>query len=352
MLLFVLIAFQLWQVNFNDQKAVWYLDALDALHHKFTRVKVAVVWSERWENDDGAESDLRVNSSLEALDAFRYGISSEYFLGKDRLREFKHFITIPAYGCFIGAYVEEGTFEDSVSVEKLKWFGSLTGKDPAFVPISIFWGRKRIPRKSIEAILRFGAIPMIRLMPWGKPYKENFPQTFYSLDKIISGDFDSFLLRIAKYLKSLNTPVFITFGEEMNGDWFPWSGIFNGGGTTNKYGKPDFPDGPERYRDAFRHVVKLFRKAGADNVIWYFQPNAESSPEKPWNFIYKYYPGDKFVDWIGVSVYGAQTPEDSWVSFSEVFGKVYLELISLAPSKPLMVSEWGVTEPEKGHRKK
>ena len=46
----------------------------------------------------------------------------------------------------------------------------------------------------------------------------------------------------------------VEFGTEMNGFWFPWNGKWNGAGATTGYGDPALPDGPERFRDAYRHV--------------------------------------------------------------------------------------------------
>jgi len=137
----------------------------------------------------------------------------------------------------------------------------------------------------------------------------------------------------------------VTFGVEMNGNWFPWSGIFQGNSTTTEYGDPTKPDGPERYVDAFRHVVEVFNDTGAMNVTWYFHPNHESYPDESWNSIENYYPGDDYVDWIGVSIYRAQSATEPWVTFEEVMEPIYMKLTTLFPNKPLMIPEWGVREP-------
>ena len=42
---------------------------------------IAVVYSERWQNGDGSWSDLRIDSSLAALDAYKDGIVSDYYPG-------------------------------------------------------------------------------------------------------------------------------------------------------------------------------------------------------------------------------------------------------------------------------
>ena len=51
----------------------------------------------------------------------------------------------------------------------------------------------------------------------------------------------------------------------MNGNWFPWSGYFYGGG---KELSKDVYAGPELYKKAYRYVVDRVRAMGAKNIIW------------------------------------------------------------------------------------
>ena len=328
----------------TNLKAKWYEEALRTLQANYTRIKVAIVYHEKWQNDDGSWSDLRINSSPEALQAYREGISSYYFIGKEGLPLQGQPITPPENGCYIGVFPGWGEFEDSVDATQLTDFENLSGKSVAFVPFSVFWGRNYVSLRNLNEISSYGAIPLIRFMPWGEPYWEPGYQPEYDLQRIIDGEFDTFLFDWADEVKSYGKPVLITFGPEMNGNWFPWSGVFQGGGKTNHYGDPNKADGPEKYVDAFRHIVELFRNEGVNNALWYFQPNNESYPDKDWNSIENYYPGDEYIDWVGTSVYGAQYRDEPWVDFEEVMQPIYNELVSEFPNKPLMLCEWGVME--------
>jgi hypothetical protein len=49
---------------------------------RFPRLKAAVFWSERWENDDGTYSNLRVTSSPQALEAYRRGVADPFWLDR------------------------------------------------------------------------------------------------------------------------------------------------------------------------------------------------------------------------------------------------------------------------------
>ncbi len=56
-----------------------------------------------------------------------------------------------------------------------------------------------------------------------------------------------------------------------------------------------------------------------------------------------YYPGDAWIDWLGLSVYGPQTPGETLQSFAEILGDAYPE-ISAISNKSIAVLEWGITE--------
>ena len=323
----------------KNLKAEWYREALYLIRTKYTKIKIAIVYSEKWQNDDNSWSDLRIDSSPEALQAYKNGISPDYFIGKEGLQFQNYNITIPINGCYTGVFPGWGEYEDSVSTQFLIDFENLCGKSVAFVPFSVFWGQNNVSDCNLKKIDSYGAVPLIRLMPWGEPYWEASYQANYSLEKIINGDFDTFLSDWADIIKNFNKTVMITFGVEMNGNWFPWSGVFQGGNKTDGYGDPNKADGPEKYVDAFRHIVLLFKNKSVNNALWYFHPNHESYPDEAWNSIENYYPGDQYVDWIGFSLYGAQYNDENWVNFDEIMGPIYNKLTTIFTNKPLMLCE-------------
>jgi beta-mannanase len=159
-------------------------------------------------------------------------------------------------------------------------------------------------------------------------------EPLYSLEAILRGDFDSDLKAWGQAAKAFGTPVLVEWGTEVNGQWFSWNGRWNGGPTL----------GPQRFRDTYRHIVQTIKSVGADNLTWVWHVDAYDDPEAEWNRLENYYPGHDVVDWIGVSVYGAQEPaENNTQTFADGMNSVMPRLARLAPDKPVVVAEFAVT---------
>jgi len=67
-------------------KPEWIRQGLKLFRTRYPRIKAAVYWHERWQNADGSYSNLRVNSSVEALRAYREGVANPDWLGDLILR--------------------------------------------------------------------------------------------------------------------------------------------------------------------------------------------------------------------------------------------------------------------------
>jgi mannan endo-1,4-beta-mannosidase len=114
----------------------------------------------------------------------------------------------------------------------------------------------------------------------------------------------------------------IRFAQEMNGDWFPWGGH------------------PAAFRAAWRHLVTVFRGAGADKVRWIWNPYVNSRGGRlPFS---GYFPGDKWVDWVGLDAlnWGGSLP---WRTFRRIIGRSYQQMTRLT-QRPMIVAEAGSGE--------
>lgn len=261
-------------------------------------------------------------------------------------------LTIPEHGIYTGAYMGFGDREDDVSLDKIEAFESMVGKRQAIIASSSYWGEQTFPDANVRLIARHGAVPLIFWSPWDRPYTEGRGPDKYSLTSIVDGTHDAYIDRWADQARSVGSPIIVSFGNEMNGEWFPWSGKFYGGGTPIPDSNPPKFEGPETFKKAWRHIVDRFRARGASNVQWVFHAMDFSAPNDEWNLVEQYYPGSDYVDWLGFSLYGSQFPSDeSYPDFFSCFDWPYTELCQLDPQKPVMLCEWGVGEfPAKGDK--
>jgi beta-mannanase len=168
---------------------------------------------------------------------------------------------------------------------------------------------------------------MITWEPWD-PANGSALQPLYSLARLADGTYDAYIARWAAQVKAWGGPLRLRFAHEMNGNWYPWGSGVNGNTAP-------------QYVSAWRHVHDLFVAAGATNVTWVWTPNVIDgmAPIGP------LYPGDAYVDWVGVDGYNWGTTKSwsSWQSFNQVFGSSLGALRQLT-TRPIVIGETASTE--------
>jgi len=232
--------------------------------------------------------------------------------------------------------------EDDLTLNDLATYEEAAGKKAAWVYFSNNWYTSRkFPRETADWIREAGGVPWIRLM-LRSDADQDHADPAYSPGKILAGTFDADLRQWADDARAYGGALILEYGVEVNGQWFPWNGLWNGGGAAEAYGDPTLPDGPERFRDAYRRIIDIFRSRGVDNATWVFHVNDSDWPQEDWNRFENYYPGDRYIDWLAFSAYGPQTPLDDTVSpFREEADAVYPRLAALSEGKPIVVAEFG-----------
>ena len=225
--------------------------------------------------------------------------------------------------------------EDEITFSTLQSYESSVGHKAAWVYFSYNWYKNRIfPATTAQWIKAHGAIPFIRLMLRNSD-EQDIAEPLFTLDNIISGAFDDDLKAWGKAAVEYKSPLIVEWGTEMNGNWFSWNAEWNGGAVI----------GTEKFISAYRHIFTTICAEGASNITWVFHLNGQDVPEASWNSFENYYPGDSYVDWIGLSVYGAQGPtDDEWPIFRDIMDIFYPRMTTMAPEKPVFVMEFGVTK--------
>jgi hypothetical protein len=152
------------------------------------------------------------------------------------------------------------------------------------------------------------------------------------------GDYDAYLRAWADRMKafvsgpdgSLGTAddrrVYIRLAHEMNGNWYPWGAAMGGNSAAH-------------YILMWQRVRGIFWEKGLDarTVQWIWAVNHEDvGPARAED----YYPGDAYVDWIGIDGYnwGASQSWSTWTAPDAVFGSMVARLRSIS-AKPLALTE-------------
>ena len=180
------------------------------------------------------------------------------------------------------------------------------------------------PSEGARVIRDAGATPIISMELW----RWHDRRTKY-LSKIVDGELDAYFRKWAEGAKADGGRVLIRFGFEFNGDWFSWGGQ------------------PELFVKAWQRVRGIFNDVGAGNVEWVWCPNITSHPEGADNSMHRYWPGDEYVDWVGVDGYnwGDHYREwHRWTSFERLYDGVLSDLRRRYPGKPIMIGETGCPE--------
>jgi hypothetical protein len=230
---------------------------------------------------------------------------------------------VPSAGALLGAYVDDvGRWVDDTTAEAgVERFEAAIGR-PLDIDHHYYAWTDRFPTGLERWDVANGRIPMIS---WSGT----------RLDDILSGRFDAMIRQRASDVRALGAPVFLRWGWEMNGDWASHDGSHNNdSGTT---------DGPQKYVAAWRRIHDLFAAEGTTNAVWVWSPNATDVPAASWNHWTRYYPGDAYVDWVGIDGYnwGTTQPWSSWTSLASLLQPVYADY---AGRKPIMVAETASAE--------
>jgi mannan endo-1,4-beta-mannosidase len=177
--------------------------------------------------------------------------------------------------------------------------------------------------------------------PWNWPFQAGFARsaaahgalTIVQMDprnisvaSIAAGQYDNYLRSYATAVKAFPGQVVLSFGHEMNGRWYSWGYLHTS---------------PKVFVAAWRHIVDVFRTAGARNVTWLWTINiVDSNPPirapAPW------WPGSSYVNWVGIDGYYYQSSE----VFAQVFGPTIVDVRQLT-SDPILIAETSA-EPSTG----
>jgi len=218
----------------------------------------------------------------------------------------------PVSGVYLGAYAENDPAAHN-AYDRNKFymdkFPEIVGKQHAAYMFYLNYGMEVGSYGShLAKAKELGRIVQIALQP---------------MDGLDAVKDDAYLRKLARDMKAAEVPIFLRFANEMNESSAPWYGD------------------SKKYIEKFRLVANIIHKE-APNVVMVWAPNWF-----PMNTIEQYYPGDGYVDWVGISLYKIHSPEldplkkgvdrESYVEKLEHLYKLY------GDRKPIYITEGGVS---------
>jgi hypothetical protein len=156
-------------------------------------------------------------------------------------------------------------------------------------------------------MLTLGATPLLEILPYNAP-----------LAQVAAGRYDAWFRSYAQMVRGQHAQVLLSFAPEANGDWYDWG-----------YKKTT----PAQEIAAWRHVVTLFRAAGAANATWVWIANRDYQGSASLKSLW---PGAGYVDEVGIDGYFRAATD----TFATVTVPT-LDQVRQLTSKPVFIAETG-----------
>jgi len=182
-----------------------------------------------------------------------------------------------------------------------------------------------MPGNRLMLTAKEGRIPVLTLQTFSPALGVTYSLTY----DLLSGKHDEWLRQYARDVAKFGQPLLFRFNNEMNGDWCAYSAYWSSKDAS-------------LYIASYRYLYRLFAEEGANNVLWVWNPHDGSYPPFAWNDKLLYYPGDAYVDIVGLTGYNAGTyyPGEEWRGFREIYDPLYASYDALFPHKPLIITEF------------
>jgi mannan endo-1,4-beta-mannosidase len=213
----------------------------------------------------------------------------------------------PATAPYLGVFA--GGFPPSTAA--LSTFQNTTGVRPNLITFYERFGSGFRAASVCVAVSR-GATPVLQIDP-----------TNIDLATIANGHSDAYLRYYATAIKDFKAPVIVSFGHEMNGDWYSW-------GFRHA--------SPALFVATWRHIVGVFRAVGARNVRWLWTVNVinDTAADEVANPAL-WWPGSAYVSWVGIDGYYFT----AGTTFASLFGPTIVA-VSHVTHDPILISETGI----------
>lgn len=215
----------------------------------------------------------------------------------------RHRPMVPNVPHYVGVFMDG----ESTSLRALQHFSKVEGRKPNITVYYDSWGAS-FNRHFFAKASKAGMSVVMQLTPGP-----------YSVAAIAAGHGDRYLRHLAAQVRRYRHRVIISWAPEADTRAHAW-----GWHRTPA----------AKWVASWKHVVKLFRRAGARNVTWLWDM---SGGKYTASRVRAYWPGSQYVNWIGVNAYFISPAR----TYQFVVGDVVRAIRRFA-HKPIILPEVGI----------
>jgi hypothetical protein len=182
-------------------------------------------------------------------------------------------------------------------------------------------------------LLQIGAQAGQAMVTW------NFPGSQGTQASIAAGVDDAYITQCAQDAANWGWPIFCRPNWEMNGWWYNWSPFDGSGNARTGCAPTDYIAAWQHYRSIFASIAPNVSFIWCPHLWIQFKFDGSASPYVPTDM----YPGDAYVDWIGMDAYGGAA-DWTYMQTGQGYGMNNWAAFATSHSKPLMLCEWALSD--------
>ncbi len=157
-----------------------------------------------------------------------------------------------------------------------------------------------------------------------------------TLADVANGAQDAYIRGLARGIRQANVPVVFSPWHEFNGDWYPWG--YCGATSKPESNACQVGNTPANFKRAWKRMHNIFKAEGATNAIWLWQANQIGA--RPKVGLKQFYPGDSYVDWLGVV--GYYYHQNNWYHTFDSLFMPTIRAFKKFSKKPIFIPEMGM----------
>lgn len=216
----------------------------------------------------------------------------------------------PANGCYVGAFIDRDS-----TLEKHHFASQIHGDIPQF---------NELVRRDHASFFMYRGYGHPFPTQWANFVKEHggIPHIAWEPKDLSEVTDDAYLARFLAAAKEYDHPVILRFASEMNGEWTGYHGD------------------PEEYKRVFRFMHQKTREAPKVALMWCVNTVPQATIED-------YYPGDDYVDWVGVNFYSVPfLDNDKSRPGDRIHPADHLDYVyqTFSQRKPIAIGEWAASQ--------